>query len=92
MQDCLKIAEFRLFGEGANCHRTHVSPHNNLRFESHSSLVLDVHANFDFVEILGARHNVRKEVFYPSALAFASFPVWKDSGNFAEKAKFIFYE
>lgn len=59
MQDCLKIAEFRLFGEGANCHRTHVSPHNNLRFESHSYLVLDVHANFDFVEILGARHNVR---------------------------------
>ena len=92
MQDCLKIAEFRLFGEGANCHRTHVSPHNNLRFESHSSLVLDVHANFDFVEILDARHNVRKQVFYPSALAFASFPVWKDSGNFAEKAKFIFYE
>lgn len=92
MQDCLKIAEFRLFGEGANCHRTHVSPHNNLRFESHSSLVLDVHANFDFVEILGARHNVRKQVFYPSALAFASFPVRKDSGNFAEKAKFIFYE
>ena len=92
MQDCLKIAEFRVFGEGANCHRTHVSPHNNLRFESHSSLVLDVHANFDFVEILGARHNVRKQVFYPSALAFASFPVRKDSGNFAEKAKFIFYE
>ena len=92
MQDCLKIAEFRLFGEGANCHRTHVSPHNNLRFESHSSLVLAVHANFDFVEILDARHNVRKQVFYPSALAFASFPVCKDSGNFAEKAKFIFYE
>ena len=92
MQDCLKIAEFRLFGEGANCHRTHVSPHNNLRFCSHSSLVLAVHANFDFVEILDARHNVRKQVFYPSALAFASFPVWKDSGNFAEKAKFIFYE
>lgn len=92
MQDCLKIAKFRLFGEGANCHRTHVSPHNNLRFESHSSLVLSVHANFDFVEILGARHNVRKQVFYSSALAFASFPVWKDSGNFAEKAKFIFYE
>ena len=92
MQDCLKIAEFRLFGEGANCHRTHVSPHNNLRFESHSSLVLAVITNFDFVEILGARHNVRKEVFHPSALAFPSFPVWKDSGNFAEKAKFIFYE
>ena len=92
MQDCLKIAEFRVFGEGANCHRTHVSPHNNLRFESHSSLVLAAHANFDFVEILDARHNVRKQVFYPSALAFASFPVWKDSGNFAEKAKFIFYE
>ena len=92
MQDCLKIAEFRLFGEGAHCHRTRVSPHNNLRFESHSSLVLDVHANFDFVEILDARHNVRKQVFYPSALAFVSFPVWKDSGNFAEKAKFIFYE
>ena len=65
MQDCLKIAEFRLFGEGANCDRTHVSPHNNLRFCSHSSLVLAV---------------------------LASFPVWKDSGNFAEKAKFIFYE
>lgn len=90
MQDYLKIAEFRLFGEGANCHRTHVSPHNNLRFESHSSLVLAVIANFDFVEILGARHNVRKQAFYSSA--FASFPVWKDSGNFAEKAKFIFYE
>lgn len=92
MQDCLKIAEFRLFGEGANRHRTRVSPHNNLRFESHSSLVLAVLASFDFVEILGARHNVRKQVFYPYALAFASFPVRKDSGNFAENAKFIFYE
>ena len=73
MQDCLKIAKFRLFGEGANCHRTHVSPHNNLRFESHSSLVLDVHANFDFVEILGARHNVRKTSFLSFCSRFRVF-------------------